>query len=62
MTTPDLPPELWLEILAYFSPGFVVKLMGVNRLLFELALQYIYEEVQLTSDDKPALTIFTTLR
>ncbi|EAU83530.2 hypothetical protein CC1G_04786 [Coprinopsis cinerea okayama7 len=61
MPTPDLPPEIWLEILEYFPPTFVPKMMGVNRFLFELGMNYKYEEVRLISDDKPSLRAFQQL-
>lgn len=61
MATADLPPELWLEILSYFPSSFVIKLVGVNRFLFELALAYKYEELQLLSCDKSALNNFQQL-
>lgn len=38
MPSPDFPTELWLEILSYLPPSYVLKLLGVSRILFELAL------------------------
>ncbi|KAF8907080.1 hypothetical protein CPB84DRAFT_1844186 [Gymnopilus junonius] len=52
MPTSDLPVELWLEILAYLPRTTLHKMIGVNRTLFELALNDMYEEVRLISDDK----------
>jgi hypothetical protein len=51
-TTPDLPVELWLKILSYLPRSAQRKLLGVNRFLFELALDDIYEEVRFIVDDK----------
>ncbi|KAF9039306.1 hypothetical protein BJ165DRAFT_1497360 [Panaeolus papilionaceus] len=52
MTTPDLPVELWLEILSYLPRSALRKTMGVNRMLFEMAFNDIYEEVRLIAADK----------
>jgi len=57
-TTPDLPLELWLEILAYLPRSALHKLIGVNRFLFELALDDIYEEVRFIAGDKQMEKIF----
>ena len=38
------------------------KMIGVNRFLFELALNDIYEEVRFTSDDKAMERVFEQLR
>ncbi|KAH6904897.1 hypothetical protein BKA70DRAFT_1294134 [Coprinopsis sp. MPI-PUGE-AT-0042] len=54
--------ELWLEILAYLPPSYILKLMGVNRILFGLALDYKYEELRLLSNDVPTLHSFEQLR
>ncbi|RXW21430.1 hypothetical protein EST38_g4435 [Candolleomyces aberdarensis] len=62
MSTPDLPPELWLEILSYLPRTYIYKMMGLNRLLFELAMQDKYEEIRLISDDKNMLNTFEQLR
>ncbi|KAH6904879.1 hypothetical protein BKA70DRAFT_1108388 [Coprinopsis sp. MPI-PUGE-AT-0042] len=61
MSLPDLPAELWLEVLSYFPPAFVMNLMGVNRMFFELALDYKYEELQLLSCNGAALNSFQQL-
>lgn len=62
MPTPDLPVELWLEILTYLPRSTLHKLIGVNRTLFELALNDLYEEVRLISDDKDMEKTFNQLK
>ncbi|KAF9443502.1 hypothetical protein P691DRAFT_408144 [Macrolepiota fuliginosa MF-IS2] len=44
---PDLPPELWTEILSYLPPGSVRKMIGITRFLFEQGMDEIYEEVEM---------------
>ncbi|KDR72841.1 hypothetical protein GALMADRAFT_228529 [Galerina marginata CBS 339.88] len=61
-TTPDLPIELWLEILLYLPRSTLHKMIGVNRTLFELALNDLYEEVRFISDDKVMMKSFKQLR
>ncbi|KAH9475292.1 hypothetical protein JR316_0012403 [Psilocybe cubensis] len=61
MTTSDLPTELWLEILSYLPRSTLRKMIGVNRTLFELALNDLYEEVRLISDDKETVKTFKQL-
>ncbi|TFK25877.1 hypothetical protein FA15DRAFT_668044 [Coprinopsis marcescibilis] len=61
MSSPDLPTELWLEILSYLPPHYILSLVGVNRILFELALDYKYREVQLIEDDKETRRWFKAL-
>jgi hypothetical protein len=60
---PDLPVELWLLITEYLEPKEKRKLIGVNRLFFELAMDELYGHLSLVSDD-PWLFIDTmeTLR
>ena len=62
MPTSDLPVELWLEILTYLPRSTLHKLIGVNRTLFELALNDLYEEVRLISDDKDMDKTFKQLK
>ena len=62
MPASDFPPELWLEIVAYLPRSDMRKMMGVNRFLFELALNDIYEEVRFTSEDKAMERVFEQLR
>ena len=57
-TTPDLPVELWIEILSYLPRTALHKLIGVNRFLFELALDDIYEELRFIENDKETEKIF----
>jgi len=47
LNVPDLPLEIWLEILSYLPRGFVWRMIGINRLLFELGMNEIYKEVYL---------------
>lgn len=62
MTTTDLPPELWFEILSYLPRHFIFKVMGLNRMLFQMAMEYKYEEIRFTTDDKDAMRVFKQLR
>lgn len=62
MPTPDLPTELWFEILSYLPRSYVFKMMGINRVLFRMAMELKYEEVCLIADDKEALRAFKQLR
>ncbi|KAH6904874.1 hypothetical protein BKA70DRAFT_1294039 [Coprinopsis sp. MPI-PUGE-AT-0042] len=62
MPTSDLPTELWLLILSYLPSSTFLKLIGVNRTFFELALNYKYEEVRFLSNDAQTLHIFKQLR
>jgi len=47
LNVPDLPLEIWIEILSYLPRGFVRRMIGINRLLFELGMNEIYKEVYL---------------
>lgn len=62
MATSDLPVELWLEVLSYLPRSALRKMIGVNRILFELALNDLYEEVRFISDDKGTMKTFKQLR
>ncbi|KAH6918569.1 hypothetical protein BKA70DRAFT_1457395 [Coprinopsis sp. MPI-PUGE-AT-0042] len=62
MPAPDLPAELWLEILSYLPSSSFVKLIGVNKTFFELAFDDEYKEVRLLSRDLPTLRTFEQLR
>lgn len=62
MPASDFPPELWSEIVTYLPRSDLRKMIGVNRFLFELALNYIYEEVRFTSDDKQMSKVLEQLR
>ncbi|KDR72844.1 hypothetical protein GALMADRAFT_281103 [Galerina marginata CBS 339.88] len=63
MPTPDLPMELWLEILSYLpqTGAKFQKMIGVNRALFELAMDDIYKQVNFTSDDERMVQRFRQL-
>ncbi|KIM44164.1 hypothetical protein M413DRAFT_443202 [Hebeloma cylindrosporum] len=50
MPTHDLPLELWLEILSYLPRSTLHRMIGVNRILFELALDEKYEEIKFMAD------------
>lgn len=58
----DLPPELWFEILSYLPRGAVVGLIGISRLLFEMAMDYKYEEIRFINADKEMMKDFKQLR
>lgn len=57
-----LPFELWLEILSYIPRRHHRRLIGVNRVLFEHALDEIYKEIELVHDDENTLFTFTRLK
>ncbi len=58
----DLHIELWLNIPSYLPRGAIHKLLGINRALFELAMDDIYHEVQLIADDKKMWKTLDQLR
>jgi hypothetical protein len=58
----DLPPEIWFHIISFLPRSCVRKLIGVNRTLFEIALDEIYREVRLISDDGDTVNTFKQLR
>jgi F-box-like len=62
MPNSDLPTELWLYILSYLPSSSFMKLMGVNRTFFNLALDAKYDEVRLVSSDLRTLHVFEQLR
>lgn len=57
LNVPDLPLEIWMEILSYLPRGFVWKMIGINRLLFELGMNEIYQEVYLMKHEGVGLEI-----
>ncbi|TFK70984.1 hypothetical protein BDN72DRAFT_895964 [Pluteus cervinus] len=59
---PDLPIELWLDILSYLPPGSTRKLLGVNRTFFELAMNEIYQRISFTEDNDEIQKTFDQLR
>lgn len=58
LNVPDLPIEVWLEVLSYLPRGFVWKMIGVNRALFELGMDELYEEVRLMDYNGAGLKTF----
>jgi len=62
MPLPSLPIELWLEILYYLPRTALRGLIGVNRTLFELALDDIYEECRLISNDEKTSKLLTRIK
>ncbi|CAA7263762.1 unnamed protein product [Cyclocybe aegerita] len=62
MPTPDLPVELWLEVLGLLPRSMLHKMIGVNRTLFELALDDIYQEIRFINDDKEMVKSFKQLK
>jgi hypothetical protein len=58
LQVPDLPAELWMEILSHLPRGFVWKMIGINRLLFELGMNELYEEVRLIDFEGAGLKTF----
>ena len=61
-SNPDLPIELWLEILSYLPRAFILRMMGINRVFFNLALLEKYQEVRFINDDQRTLAIFEQLK
>ncbi|KAH9475280.1 hypothetical protein JR316_0012391 [Psilocybe cubensis] len=57
-----LPFELWLEILSYIPRKHHRKLIGINRALYEYALDVIYQKIELSHDDESTLFTFTRLQ
>lgn len=49
--TPDLPLELWMEVLSYLPPGYIRRLLPINRQLFHLAMEDKYEKLEVISAD-----------
>ncbi|KAG5635868.1 hypothetical protein H0H81_009826 [Sphagnurus paluster] len=60
--TPDLPVELWLEILSMLPAHSVRKMMGISRILFEMAMDDIYQELHFESDGDQMLRTFQQLQ
>lgn len=58
LNVPDLPIEVWLEVLSYLPRGFVWKMIGVNRALFEMGMDELYEEVRLMDYNGAGLKTF----
>ncbi|PPQ65057.1 hypothetical protein CVT26_015753 [Gymnopilus dilepis] len=51
MHSKDLPVELWREITSYLPRSTLYRLMGINRTLFNLAMDDFYREIRFISDD-----------
>jgi hypothetical protein len=58
----DLPLELWFHILSFLPRGYVRKMIGINRMLFEIAMDDIYKEVRFISDGRHMITTFKQLK
>lgn len=43
----DFPPELLIEIVSYLPRRELWRMIGINRMLFELGMNELYEEVRL---------------
>jgi hypothetical protein len=54
-TVPPLPSELWMIIAELIGPVELHKLLGVNRVFFELAMDNRYREVNLIGSDPISL-------
>lgn len=59
---PDLPAELWMEILSYLPQGFLRKMIGVNRCMFEQGMNEIYREVRMCDYHGAELKTFEQMR
>lgn len=59
---PNLPAELWLKIVSLLPRGQLRKLVGINRVLFTLAMDDIYREVRFMDDDRNMLKTFHQLK
>jgi len=57
-----LPIELWLEIFSYLPRKSRRKAIGINRFLFELVLDELYEELRIVADDPETLYRFSQLQ
>lgn len=62
MPTVDLPVGLWLEILSLLPYRYLRKLMSVSRTLFQIAMDEIYGEVKIISDDKRTVRTLEQLK
>lgn len=60
--TADLPAELWLIILSLLPPHYLRKMMSISRILFEIALDDMYNELQIVSDDQQMVHTLDQLR
>jgi len=58
----DLPLELWLHIISFLPNGYTQRMIGINRMLFELGLDEKYREVRFISDSPYVVNTFKQLR
>ncbi|KAF9445523.1 hypothetical protein P691DRAFT_762423 [Macrolepiota fuliginosa MF-IS2] len=59
---PDLPPELWIEILSYIPRGLARKTIGINRYLFEKGMNELYTEIWIDSHQGVGRKTFEQMR
>ncbi|KAF9530214.1 hypothetical protein CPB83DRAFT_188783 [Crepidotus variabilis] len=52
MATMNLPGDIWREVLNLLPPSTLFKTCLLNSALLELSLEFLYEEVSLSSSDK----------
>lgn len=57
-----IPFELWLKILSYLPQSYKRKMIGVNRSLFEYAMDEVFRKLSLAADDERALFMITRLQ
>ncbi|KAF9560402.1 hypothetical protein CPC08DRAFT_762696 [Agrocybe pediades] len=62
MPFPDLPVELWQEILSYLPKECLLGLFGVSRTLYEMAMHCKYDDVVLISHWKDVRPMVEQLR
>jgi hypothetical protein len=58
----DLPYDIWLEIVKFLPGDIVRRLFSVNRVLFEIAMDERYREVEIMTLDRRTLWILFRLR
>lgn len=59
---PDLPLELWLHVLGLLPKHYLRKMMGINRTLFELAMNEMYQEIRFIEDGQDMARILDQLK
>lgn len=47
----DLPAEIWLHIISFLPRGKVRKLIGLNRVFYDAAMDEIFREVHLRANN-----------
>ncbi|KAF9467601.1 hypothetical protein BDZ94DRAFT_1248515 [Collybia nuda] len=60
--TPDLPVEIWLYIVSMLPRDHIRKLVGINRMLFSLAMDEIYREVRYIDNNQVMRKTFHQLK